>query len=141
MANRYGEAALIAAHPDKHHPKATPLDRWNVATKQLYPTSPTQQRKGGPRGAFLGLCEEGLVKRIVPGSYSAQRIHKDYAVQAAHLLLEGAAASVNGLWRAVADDPETPHTSQMDVVLALWKNGYIVGSDKTKSAAQKETTT
>jgi hypothetical protein len=125
MANRYGEAALIAAHPDKHHPKATPLDRWNTATKQLYPTSPTQQKKGGPRGAFLGLCEEGLVKGFIPGSYSAQRIHKDYAVRAVHLLLEGAPASVTGLWREVAENPETPHTSQMDVVLALWKNDRI----------------
>jgi hypothetical protein len=33
--------------------------------------------------------------------------------------------SASGLWRAVAN-PEKVHNSQMDVVLALWKNGFIV---------------
>jgi len=30
------------------------------------------------------------------------------------------------LWRAVTDDPEKTHNSQMDVVMALWKNDLIV---------------
>jgi hypothetical protein len=34
--------------------------------------------------------------------------------------------STNLLWRAVTNDPEKTHYSQMDVVLALWKNGLIV---------------
>jgi ATP dependent DNA ligase C terminal region len=38
--------------------------------ERLYPTSPTARRKSCPRGAFLGLCEEGLVKGILPGRYS-----------------------------------------------------------------------
>jgi len=30
------------------------------------------------------------------------------------------------LWQAVTNDPEKAHNSQMDVVMALWKNGLIV---------------
>ena len=37
----------------------------------------------GTRGAFLGLCEEGLVKGIPAGKYSASKDNKQYAVRAA----------------------------------------------------------
>jgi hypothetical protein len=95
--------------------------------KQLYPTSPAARRKTCPRGAFLGLCEEGLVKDIPAGHYTASKDDKAYAVRAAALLAEGTQSwSTSALWQAVTDDPEKTHNSQMDVVLALWKNGLIV---------------
>jgi hypothetical protein len=94
--------------------------------ERLYPTSPTARRKSCPRGAFLGLCEEGLVKGIPAGQYTASKENKAYAVNAAALLAEEKQTwSASGLWRAVAN-PEKTHDSQMDVVLALWKNGFIV---------------
>jgi len=34
--------------------------------------------------------------------------------------------SIGELWRAASNAPEKTHNSQMDVVLALWKNGLIV---------------
>jgi hypothetical protein len=126
MANRYGEAALIAAR-QAASPKIGPAVRWESAMAKLYPTSPSARKKGGPRGAFLGLCEEGLVKGIPAGRYTASRDNKDYAVQAAVLLTEGKQSwSTSALWRAVTNDPAKTHNSQMDVVLALWKNGLIV---------------
>ena len=93
----------------------------------LYPTSPTARKKGCPRGAFLGLCEEGLVKGIPAGNYTASKDDKAYAVRAAALLIEGTRSwSISELWRAVTNDPEKTHNSQMDIVLALWKNDLIV---------------
>jgi hypothetical protein len=66
-----------------------------------------------------------LVRGIPAGQYAASKDNKSYAVKAAALLTEGKQSwSASGLWRAVAN-PET-HNSQMDVVLALWKNGFIV---------------
>ena len=94
---------------------------------QLYATSATSRKKISPRGAFLGLCEEGLVKGIPAGQYNAAKDHKAYALQAAALLAEGTRSwSTSALWQAVTNDPEKKHSSQMDVVLALWKNGLIV---------------
>jgi hypothetical protein len=63
MANRYGEAALMAT---RHVPSGdiSPVARWESAMEKLYPTSAAARKKGCPRGAFLGLCEEGLVKGI-----------------------------------------------------------------------------
>ena len=125
MANRYGEAALMAARDSSGG--MSPAKRWESAMEKLYPTSPSARKKGSPRGAFLGLCEEGLVKGILAGQYTASKDNKDYAVQAAGLLTEGSRKwSIGELWRAVSPDPEKAHNSQMDVVLALWKNGLIV---------------
>jgi hypothetical protein len=125
MANRYGEAALIASQKCSSgtiHPVAS----WEAAMNQLYPTSPVARKKSAPRGAFLGLCEEGLVKGIPPGHYTAPRDHKDYAVRAARLLLEGSRKwSRSELWQAVTDDPEKTENHQMDIVLALWKHDLI----------------
>jgi len=124
MANRYGEAALIAARDSAG---TSPAKRWQSAMERVYPTSVSAQKKGCPRGAFLGLCEEGLVKGIPAGNYTASKDNKAYAVRAAELLIEGKQKwSISELWRAVTDDPEKTHNSQMDIVLALWKNGLIV---------------
>jgi hypothetical protein len=129
MANRYGEAALIAARKE-FSPSPNPIAQWDVAMERLYPTSPIARRKTSPRGAFLGLCEEGLVKGIPAGQYKASTEHKSYAVNAVTLLAEGKQIwSATSLWRVVAK-PETTHNSQMDVVLALWKNNLIVHSPK-----------
>jgi len=124
MANRYGEAALMAARDSAG---TSPARRWQSAMERVYPTSVSAQKKGGPRGAFLSLCDEGLVEGIPPGHYTTSKDNKGYAVQAARLLSEGTQKwSISELWRAVSDDPEKAHNSQMDVVLALWKNGLIV---------------
>jgi hypothetical protein len=124
MANRYGEAALTAARDSAG---TSPAKRWQSAVEKVYPTSVTAQKKGCPRGAFLGLCEEGLVKGIPAGQYTTSKDNKAYVVRAAELLIEGKQKwSISELWRAVADDPEKAHNSQMDIVLALWKNGLIV---------------
>jgi hypothetical protein len=130
MANRYGEAALMAVRMETYGKAITPLERWEDAVKRLYPTTPAGQKKGGPRGAFLGLCEAGLVKGI-PGGYgtpltSSGNRNKAYAVKAVELLRAGTAKTVSQLWVGVTDGEVVEHASQMDVVLALWKNGLIV---------------
>jgi len=126
MANRYGEAALLAAGQG-FSASGNPMVWWDNAMQKLYPTSPTARKNGCPRGAFLGLCEEGLVKGIPAGKYTASKDNKAYAVQAAALLTKGDQKwSVGELWRAVSNAPEKAHNSQMDVVMALWKNDLIV---------------
>lgn len=128
MANKYGEAALIAARMDTHGKAISPATRWEQATAKLYPTSPSAQRKGGPRFAFLSLCEAGLVKGIPAGQYAPSNKNKAYALCAISLLNAGTHKTVSTLWAEVTEGEEIPHNSQMDVVLALWKNDLIVRS-------------
>jgi hypothetical protein len=126
MANRYGEAALMAAR-QRSSTGIDPVARWDIAIQSLYSTSPAARKKASPRGAFLGLCEEGLVKGIPAGNYSSSADNKTYAVRAAALLIEGKQTwSTSALWRAVETDPEKMHNGQMDIVMALWKNDLIV---------------
>ena len=126
MANRYGEAALIAARLGSP-PSISPMERWENAMLKLYPTSPIARKKGCPRGAYLGLCEEGLVKGIPAGRYTTSRDNKAYAVRAVALLTEGTQLrSTSALWRAVTNGAEKAHNSQMDIVLALWNNDLII---------------
>ena len=63
MANKYGEAALIAARLDvPEHVSAA--ERWDTAVRLLYPEKPYMQKKGAPKSVFLGLCGAGLVKGV-----------------------------------------------------------------------------
>jgi len=126
MANKYGEAAIRAA---RQIPKASgdALAHWQDAVLALYPTSPIAQKKGGPRGAFLGLCEAGLVRDVPAGTPSKGSPNKKFATDAVALLRAGSCpATVNALWREVTGGADIVHNSQMDVVLALWKNNLIV---------------
>lgn len=96
--------------------------------EKLYPTSAAARKKSCPRGAFLGLCEEGLVKGIPAGRYTTSKDNKAYAVRAVALLTEGTQLrSTSSLWRAVTNGVDKAHNSQMDIVLALWNNHLIVG--------------
>ncbi|NYF77756.1 DUF6979 family protein [Granulicella arctica] len=125
MANRYGEAAILTARAEAEY-KSSPGDRWSEVVQRLYPTSPTAQRKSAPRHAFLSLCEAGLVKGIPAGQYAPSNKDKGYALRAVSLLEAGTHKTVNSLWAEVTDGEDIPHVSQMDVVLALWKNNLIV---------------
>jgi len=127
MANRYGEAALMAVRMNLYGKALTPAERWQDAVQKLYPSALPAQKKIGPRAAFLGLCEAGLVKGIAAGEFVSGNRNKDYAVEAVKLLRAGTHKTVTQLWAGVTDgDGTAVHQSQMDVVLALWKNGLIV---------------
>jgi hypothetical protein len=131
MANRYGEAAILAARQGIYGTSATA--RWELALEKLYPTSPVARKKGAPRGAFLGLCEDGLVQGIPAGDYSASKLNKGYAVRAIALLLEGAQHwSKSALWQSVTDGSGKEENGQIDIVLALWNNNLIVGKPQAK---------
>jgi hypothetical protein len=126
MANRYGEAAILAAREGASG--MNPVARWERALEKLYPTSPVARLKNSPRGAFLGLCEAGLIKGIPTGEYTASKDNKDYAVRAVRLLMEGTQHwSRSALWQAVTKDADKKESGQIDVVLALWNNDLIVG--------------
>ena len=124
MANRYGEAALLAVRMELYGKALTPVERWQDAVGKVYPTTPVGQKKRGPREAFVGLCDAGLVKGIAAGEHGGVNRNRDYAIEAVRLLRAGEHKTVSQLWSAVGDNAE--HGAQIDVVLALWKNGLIM---------------
>ena len=73
----YGEAALLAA--ELLESSDDPVNAWKEATSKEFFGKLAAQKKGCPRGAFLGLCQEGYVKGVNPGVYTRSRKNKDYA--------------------------------------------------------------
>jgi len=121
----YGKVALRAAKLLES--SDDPVGAWSEATSKEFFGKPAAQKKGCPRDAFLGLCQEGCVKGVNPGVYTRSRKNKDYAIAAVELLNKEPTLvdKKSELWKRVTDGASIEHNSQMDVVLSLWKNGLI----------------
>jgi hypothetical protein len=124
---KYGRAALMATKLLRTREALSPRAAWLKSVRRIFPDSPSSQEKGCPRGAYLGLCEEGLVRGVPPGRYTGSRLNKLYAVRAAKVLRgrPSLADNEDALWRvATRGDWKTPN-NQMEVVIALWKQRFI----------------
>ena len=125
--SKYGEAAVAAAQMVSRGRVKRASDAWEAAVQQTFPGRLASQRKGCPRGAFLGLCESGLVKGVPGGSYTRARLNKQYAVDAVQLLRKHPALAddPDQIWRLVIGGGAKVENSQMDVVVTLWQRGLI----------------
>ncbi|WP_407306136.1 DUF6979 family protein [Desulfosporosinus sp. SB140] len=126
--NKYGQAAILAVELIQSKLVDTPEAAWEKATIEIFGAGTSGQGKGCPRSTFLALCETGSVKGIAPGVYTNSKKNKGYAFRALELL-EDELSLLNDsrvLWKKVLNGNEKKHNSQMDVVLALWNEGFIV---------------
>lgn len=107
----------------------SPPDAWRAAVCERYP-GPAQQRNAlqhtCPRGAFLGLCQRGFVRNVVPRSYTESTASSGYALAAVGLLQAepGLAADKPELERRVFGT-RTPN-DEVNVVLALLRDDLLV---------------
>lgn len=128
--SKYGLAAVEAVTLITDKPDCTPFKGWNQSTNEIYGENTHSQRKGCPKNAFLGLCEEGLIRGIPKGKYvyKPDSLNKMYAIEAVRLLRKNSALvnDKNRLWKEVMNGQRKSHNSQMDVVLALWNKGLII---------------
>jgi hypothetical protein len=127
ILSKYGEAAVAAVEMVTQRRVPHAPDAWEAAVTRTFPGRLASQRKGCPRGAFLGLCGEGLIKGVPKGSYTRSLLNKQYAVDAVALLRQRPTLSENPteLWHLVICGKEKVHNSQMDVVIALWRRGLV----------------
>jgi Family of unknown function (DUF6979) len=129
--NSYGEVAVQATRLVQNGRSKSPPDAWDEASCEVFPHSTSLQEKNCPRGAYLGLCEEGLIAGIPSGTYTRSRDNKGYALRAVQLLSDEPALAglrPEHLWRRVMNGETKAYNSQMDVVLALWNEGLIVAN-------------
>jgi len=124
--SKYSEAAVLAVQLLKEGVAHGPNDAWTKATKRMFPASADLQKKGCPRGAFLGLCNEGLITTVPAGSYSNPTKNGKYAVDAIAVLKNNRFLSSQPrmLWKKVAGNTKSEN-HQMDVVVGLWDAGCI----------------
>ena len=124
----YGKAAHRAVQLYTTGLADSPQDAWAQATTEIFGSDTPSQSKGCPKCAFLGLCEEGLVKGIPGGNYTRSVKNKGYAVDAVAILKRHTmfAESAADLWDVVMKGESKEHNHQMDVVISLWENGLLV---------------
>ncbi|TRY22277.1 hypothetical protein FOI68_22600 [Brevibacillus sp. LEMMJ03] len=122
---KYGQAAVKAVYLINSKQTMSPLEAWNHATSEIFGEGTHGQKKGCPRNAFLGLCEEGLVRSVSPGKYTKSEDNKAYALQGLTLLKQNPslAESPSALWKATGI--KKSHNNQMDVVISLWKSDLL----------------
>lgn len=126
---KYGEIALRAIALVRDGVCTSAEQSWQIAAREMFPGSPDSQRKGCPKSAFLGLCQEGLVLGIPVGRYTESRDNKMYAIKAVQLLHKDpqlAYSGANALWHKVMNGERKRPNYQMHVVLALWEAKLIV---------------
>lgn len=123
---KYGEAAIKSVNVMISNEGNNPRDIWDFITSKIFGEGTCSQKKGCPRNTFLALCEEGLVKGVPKGNYTRSKKNKIYALEAVKILKEKPNLMIKPkiLWLEVIDEPKA-HNGQMDVVIALWENGYI----------------
>lgn len=127
---KYGDAAIAAVRSVQSGRTRTPQQAWDDAVQAIFPGKIASQKKGCPRGTFLGLCEDGFVRGIPPGNYSRSQLNKGYAIESVNLLRQNpnlARDSVK-LWSTIQRGEEKVENGQMDVVLSLWSIGAINGA-------------
>lgn len=125
---KYGNAAIKATKLMRSGRGVDPQEAWNIAVTEVFPTQMASRKKGCPRGAYLGLCEEGLVHGVKPGHYTTSKKNKGYALEALKTLTENPSI-VNDhrlLWKKVMKGAEKVENNQMDVVTSLFQRGYLV---------------
>lgn len=124
---KYGKAAVRARNLLTAGGTSDPVSAWTQATREVFPNSPSSQKKGCPRGAFLGLCADGLVSGVASGNYTRSKDNRRYAREAVALLSQAPelAESPDELWKRVMRGEEKVENSQMDVAISLWQAGAI----------------
>jgi hypothetical protein len=121
--NKYGLTALKSVKNYRDSYSITEI--WSQSAKEVFETKSAQE-KSCPKGTFLGLCEEGLVKGIPKGNYTKSVKNKKYALKAIEVLKQNTQAtfSPKELWEKL-ELGDKRSNSQMDVVLALWEADLI----------------
>lgn len=126
MMAGYRDAAILAVELILSGNRVEPAAAWDQAARKLFPSSASLREKGCPRGAFLGLCAEGLIVGVEPGNYAKLSRNGKYAIDAVKVLRQNKflASQPNLLWKKVAGNAKSQN-HQMEVVIGLWEAGVI----------------
>lgn len=123
---KYGETAIRAVALLGAEECDDPRKAWDKVAAEVFRGRESSRKKGCPKDAFLGLCEEGMVKGVPAGSYTRSTKNKWYAVRAIEILEKRPelARDTKRLWAMVVEGNPIKHNGQMDVVVSLWNVGF-----------------
>jgi hypothetical protein len=125
--SKYRDVAIKAVGLIKSGFVSSPSDALEKATLAVFPNSVSLRDKGCPKGAFIGLCNEGLIDGIPKGSYARSGKNGEYALKAIDILRTNRflTSQPELLWKKVAGNTKSTN-GQMDVVIGLWEAKCII---------------
>lgn len=123
---KYREVAVKAANLLQSGEVPHPVAAWDKAAAIVFAHSTSLQDKGCPKSAFLGLCNEGMIRGLPPSGYAKPGKNGEYAVTAVNILRSNRflATQPDLLWTKVAGRTKSSN-SQMEVVIGLWEANCI----------------
>lgn len=127
--NKYAKVAIEVAEElqsmEKEEQKKIDLgDLWKEKCKKNE-FKEASIKKGCPRLAFIGLCENNLIKDIEVKNSNKESLNKNYAIEATKVLKNNKRNYTSKeLWEEIGNK-DKKHNSQMNIVLALWEKGMI----------------
>ena len=126
VVEQYGRVAVEATRLLIADTTLTAAAAWDAAASRIT-TSQASRDKGCPRGAFLGLCEAGLLQGVCPSGGDGGGLNGQYAVRAAKALRinPGLQYDRMELWHQSCLDRRKAHNGQMDVVVGLSQSGLL----------------
>lgn len=118
---KYTDAAITTAKRCQGSNRPDIKAEWRKVIKEL-----KAYDEGCPRSAFIGLCEEGMIKGIEAGSYGLRKLNKNkaYAIAAANLVLSGHDTDPKAIWQKVTKTDIRAH-DQVGIVIALHDNSLL----------------
>lgn len=124
--SKYGETALRAIDVLESGLSQDSAEAWERAAGEIFTASESLREKGCPKGAFLGLCSEGLIQGLKAGSYGRPGKNGKYAIDAVQVLSQNRflCSQPKLLWKKVAGSTKTEN-HQIEVVITLWESGHI----------------
>jgi hypothetical protein len=124
---KYGIAAVNAVRAYTSGRARNATDAWDLAVRSVFPNSPSSQEKGCPKGTFLGICGSGKVTGVPGGEYTRSQKNKLYGLKALDILRQSPSLADDELelWKRVMAGESKVHNSQMDVIVSLWKAGFL----------------
>ena len=100
-----------------------PIDAWKMAAAEEIDNE-NSRKKGCPRSAFICLCEAGLVDGVSTRAGGGREQYASIAVERLRTDHQLSRLSPNALWKRTIGGHRS-HQSEMNVVLALWHQGFI----------------
>lgn len=74
--SKYNQAAIKAVELIHQDISYSPIKAWEIATAEVFGEGTWGAKKGCPKNAFLGLCEEGYVKAFLQGFIIQEKIQR-----------------------------------------------------------------
>ncbi len=126
LSDKFGHNAVKAVELLHQGIVKSPREAWKKAGYEILKKK-VYVEKGCPKSAFLGLCEEGLVKGVPAEMYTSSTKNKKYTIDGYNALIKNPSLrhDIKSFWDYVKPNETISHNYQLDVLVHLYENGLL----------------